>query len=51
MSKPATQSITAAPSTTGAQASSARIATQAASGASISAAPSQKCDNTVNRLA
>ena len=39
------------PARTGGQASSARIATQAASGASISAAPSQKCDRTVNRLA
>ena len=51
MSNPATQSSTAAPNTTGGQATSARIATHAATGASISAAPSQKCDSTVNRLA
>ena len=44
MSNPATHRSTAVPNTTGGQATSARIATQAATGANISAAPSQKCD-------
>ena len=50
MSKPATQSRTAPPSTSGGQAISPRMATHAAKGASINAAPSQKCDKIVNRL-
>ena len=51
MSKPATQRSTAPPSTSGGQASSPRMATHAATGANISAAPSQKWDRIVNRLA
>ena len=51
MSNPATQSSTAVPNSTGGQATSARIATHAATGANINAAPSQKCDRAVNRLA
>ena len=50
MSNPATHSSTAAPNSTGGQASSARIATHAATGAAISAAPSQKWESTVKRL-
>ncbi|MND04579.1 hypothetical protein D3C83_249240 [compost metagenome] len=50
ISNPATHSSTAPPSTTGGQATSPRSAIQAAMGASINAAPSQKCAKAVNRL-
>ena len=57
MSNPATHRSTPAPSTsTGARSAgvwvtiSPRMAIQAATGASINDAPSQKCDSTVNRF-
>ena len=50
MSKPETQKSTARPSRTGGQARSPRKAIQAATGARLSDAPSQKWARLVNRL-
>ena len=51
MSKPATQSSTAPPNTSGGQAISAADGHPGGHGASINAAPSQKWDKTVKRFA